>query len=157
MSPSSKLHGLVLVGLTVIVQSIWRCTLTSDSFNPIEATGSLGASDAGADPDQADPSDPSDDPSEQCSEGIEQDGCNVGVVMPATCDSDMDCESQVCIDGSCAEPTCSDSRENGDETGVDCGGECAACDTSECDDDSDCDSNNCQAGSCRDAACDDDR
>lgn len=156
MSPSSKLHGLALVGIAAMVQSIWSCTLTSDSFNPIEVTEPLGADDAGTEPGEGDPPDETDEPS-QCSEGIERVGCDIGVVMPSACDTDTDCESQVCADGSCAEPTCSDSRQNGDESGVDCGGACSACDTPECDADGDCESRNCQAGRCLEATCDDER
>ncbi len=160
MSPTPKLHGLVLVGFATLVQSIWSCTLTSDSFNPIEATGSL-TPDAGAPPGPSTdlPSDtPDDDGPRPCSEGTEGVGCDIGIAMPgASCESDTDCDSQVCVDGACSEPTCRDARQNGDEDGVDCGGPCSSCTAGECDDDSDCDSNNCQAGSCVDATCDDGR
>ena len=41
------------------------------------------------------------------------------------CGSDGDCLSDlVCMKGHCAEPSCSDNAQNGDETGTDCGGSC---------------------------------
>lgn len=47
-----------------------------------------------------------------------------------------------------AQPTCTDGMQNGDETGVDCGGsQCAAC--VECSGNSDCDSNLCVDNTCR--------
>jgi hypothetical protein len=51
----------------------------------------------------------------------------------ASCNDDGDCELERCISGLCdvngVEPTCSDGLENGDESGLDCGGSCAACPT----------------------------
>jgi hypothetical protein len=45
--------------------------------------------------------------------------------------------------------SCSDGSQNGDETGVDCGGECAACDAApECAGDSDCADGVCTDGAC---------
>jgi hypothetical protein len=44
------------------------------------------------------------------------------------CNDGSQCASEVCTSHVCADPTCSDGVENGDETGVDCGGAtCAAC------------------------------
>lgn len=51
------------------------------------------------------------------------------------CANNSDCASLTCTDGLCvagpppppAAPTCTDGTQNGDETGVDCGGSCAAC------------------------------
>ena len=40
------------------------------------------------------------------------------------CDVARDCESGVCPDDVCVDPTCDDGVTNGDETGVDCGGSC---------------------------------
>jgi hypothetical protein len=48
-------------------------------------------------------------PCKPCPDG---DGCMVG----------PDCDSKVCVGGSCATPTCNDKQANGSETGVDCGG-----------------------------------
>ncbi|WP_437591087.1 hypothetical protein [Sorangium sp. So ce1000] len=39
------------------------------------------------------------------------------------CASGEDCESGVCWAGACEPPMCKDGVENGDELGVDCGGE----------------------------------
>ncbi len=52
-----------------------------------------------------------------------------------------------------SEPSCSDGTRNGDETGVDCGGSCAACLT--CGSATDCTSGVCVGGSCRAATCSD--
>ncbi len=46
------------------------------------------------------------------------------------CAKATDCTSKVCINGTCAPPTCSDGVKNEDETDLDCGGMiCPACDT----------------------------
>jgi len=42
----------------------------------------------------------------------------------------IDCGGSTCAD--CPEPTCDDGIQNGNETGVDCGGECAPCETASC-------------------------
>jgi hypothetical protein len=42
------------------------------------------------------------------------------------CGSNSDClDTLFCKNGRCAQPSCSDNVQNGDETGVDCGGSCA--------------------------------
>lgn len=64
-------------------------------------------------------------------------GC--GAPVEPTCDdgiqngdeTGVDCGGSNCP--ACPEPTCSDGIQNGDETGVDCGGSCAACPAT-CDD-----------------------
>jgi hypothetical protein len=38
-----------------------------------------------------------------------------------------DCASSICVNGACAMATCNDGVTNGGETGIDCGGPCAAC------------------------------
>jgi hypothetical protein len=43
------------------------------------------------------------------------------------CNSHESCQSGVCEEGVCIEATCGDGVMNGDETGLDCGGPCAAC------------------------------
>jgi len=43
------------------------------------------------------------------------------------CEEPAHCESGVCTNGRCQAPTCHDGVQNGDETGVDCGGSCPAC------------------------------
>ncbi len=98
------------------------------------------------------------------------------------CEADTDCDSGVCgADGTCAEPTCGDGVQNGDETGVDCGGAtCDACPTctdgiqnqgeadvdcagpcedlcssgNTCTADTDCFSGACVNGTCRKVDCD---
>lgn len=54
-------------------------------------------------------------------------GCSLGQM----CVIDTDCFSRLCTDGICTErkvPSgCDDGMQNGDETGVDCGGACIAC------------------------------
>ena len=50
-----------------------------------------------------------------------------------------DCDSAVCLAGTCAAPDCSDRVRNGSETGVDCGGLCGPCDPGiACRNDGDC-------------------
>jgi hypothetical protein len=56
----------------------------------------------------------------------------------------------------CANPTCSDFAQNGDETAVDCGGSCQPCVTGpECTVGTDCTSGVCIAEACAPARCDD--
>ena len=43
------------------------------------------------------------------------------------CEVDQDCESDHCLGGRCATPTCFDLRLNQDEAEVDCGGICRPC------------------------------
>jgi len=45
-------------------------------------------------------------------------GCGTGKV----CIVDSDCRDKNCVDGRCVEPTCEDTRHNGDESDIDCGG-----------------------------------
>ena len=66
-----------------------------------------------------------------CTDG---DGCVVG----------PDCESRVCIGGTCIAPGCTDQVANGEEIDVDCGGSCPKCDPDQaCTGDQDCKSNTC--------------
>jgi len=67
------------------------------------------------------------------------------------CISNEDCESDFCKGNRCTEPTCSDRVQNQDETGVDCGGSCPACDLGyPCSGDQDCSSEYCADGACAD-------
>ncbi|MFO0762686.1 MAG: hypothetical protein U0359_39980, partial [Byssovorax sp.] len=43
------------------------------------------------------------------------------------CKAPDDCASLVCKIGVCQPPTCTDGVQNGNETGMDCGGVCKAC------------------------------
>lgn len=55
-------------------------------------------------------------------------------------------------------PTCDDGEKNGDETDVDCGGPCGACEEGRaCDTDSDCTTSSCVEGVCAAPRCDDGR
>jgi hypothetical protein len=73
------------------------------------------------------------------------------------CFSDDNCESKLCKSGFCSAATCSDSRKNGNEGGVDCGGTCpTACNQdSSCNKDADCKSNVCRSNVCLGALCGD--
>jgi hypothetical protein len=81
------------------------------------------------------------------------------------CQSDADCKSMNCDEGTglCLPPpnTCADGMQNGDETDVDCGGSCPDdCDDGEgCEDDDDCVSMNCdeKTGTCMPDQCSDGR
>ena len=81
------------------------------------------------------------------------------------CLSFEDCESLVCVGGTCAAPSCSDTAVNGDETDLNCGGgTCPQCDVGQmCLVNSDCvptlpgggGTVNCIAGICQDVSCTD--
>jgi hypothetical protein len=77
------------------------------------------------------------------------------------CATGADCASQVCDATAltCKAPACNDTKQNGDETDVDCGGSCTKkCDpTKACLVDADCTSQVCDPTSkqCKAAACDD--
>ena len=66
------------------------------------------------------------------------------------------CENTECIGDRCAEPTCSDASQNGDETDIDCGGSCGGCAPGgTCLRDRDCLSERCSGGTCAEASCTD--
>ncbi len=84
--------------------------------------------------------------------GCEPTPCDDG----AHCGDGGDCESQVCVGGVCAAPACDDGVQNGGETDVDCGNECAACgDGQACDVGTDCASLVCSGGLCQAPTCSD--
>ncbi len=67
-----------------------------------------------------------------------------------------DCQSGRCSRGWCLPPSCDDGLENGDETGQDCGGACAACgEGAGCLSADDCASGVCSAGICVHPGCSD--
>jgi hypothetical protein len=78
------------------------------------------------------------------------------------CEDGDDCDSGVCdpATNTCSAPTCDDGVQNGNETGLDCGGpDCNACPPGGgCDDGDDCDSGVCDpvTNTCSAPACDDD-
>ncbi|MHA2022465.1 MAG: hypothetical protein ACTSWQ_02265, partial [Candidatus Thorarchaeota archaeon] len=74
----------------------------------------------------------------------------------SACDVDQDCLSGVCELGVCVGGACDDGVKNGQEGGVDCGGDCDACEAgSECEINLDCDTGWCNNGICEVSACDD--
>jgi hypothetical protein len=76
--------------------------------------------------------------------------------LGASCMVGANCQSGVCMQQVCANPTCSDFVQNGDETAVDCGGTCPACPSGpECMVGADCASGVCHAEACAPARCDD--
>jgi hypothetical protein len=86
--------------------------------------------------------------------GIESDVDCGGACAPCDngrdCTDDADCSSGSCATGTCAEPSCTDGKKNGNETAADCGGgTCAGCgDGQECSEASDC-----ASGLCGDDVC----
>jgi hypothetical protein len=103
-----------------------------------------------------------------CADGS-QDGDETGVDCGGSC---LECNSHVCTaDNNCASglclglstaptcvpATCNDAQQDGDETGVDCGGSCVvACDGEACTVDADCAAPNvCTLGACRPTSCTD--
>ena len=86
-------------------------------------------------------------------------GCATG----QHCVKDADCGSNVC-DGAacpaespcCQPPSCDDEAQNGDESGVDCGGGCPGCpDDAHCQVPADCASKVCKKGVCQAPTCTD--
>src|SRR4051812_1137904 len=70
----------------------------------------------------------------------------------ANCTANRDCDSALfCKNNHCAEPTCTDKVQNQDETAVDCGGSCKACDLGvACTVHMDCTGEYCLDGVCAD-------
>ncbi len=104
--------------------------------------------------------------------------CAAGACYPGDCVSAICTATQVCYDGGCADTscigvlcpsgavcqagacridTCGDGVQNGDETGIDCGGSCGPCEPGmDCTVAKDCDSRVCgDAGTCRPPSCSD--
>jgi len=85
--------------------------------------------------------------------------CKRPCIIDSPCKEDSDCISSVCSDGPskrCLTPTCFDSRKNGDESGVDCGGAstCGPCpDGRGCLTPDDCASGVCKSGQCQMPTC----
>ncbi|MFO8016836.1 MAG: thrombospondin type 3 repeat-containing protein [Candidatus Woesearchaeota archaeon] len=86
-----------------------------------------------------------------------------GCGLNQSCGVNADCESNFCMNGTCAEPTCDDGIKNGpygnEETSTDCGGHCGAtCGLNQtCNNDGDCisgfcnpDNDTCQTPTCED-------
>lgn len=88
-------------------------------------------------------------------------GANLGCprcALTRDCALDRDCQSGNCSGGVCVAFSCDDNQQNGNETGVDCGGNgpgCGPCpDGSGCRAGADCSSGLCSANRC--VSCDDD-
>jgi len=73
------------------------------------------------------------------------------------CLQDAECSSEICKEGKCSAAACDDTIKNGNETGVDCGGECGACYSKKiCSLNSDCATGICSLGLCEEQdTCDD--
>ena len=107
------------------------------------------------------------DPEQLCKNGklddgevyIDCGGACQGCVNGHECEKDTHCDSGFCNNdtGICAQPSCSDDFLNGDETDIDCGGDCVekCLNNLTCDVDADCVSNFCFEGNCREALCND--
>jgi hypothetical protein len=85
--------------------------------------------------------------------GSECHGCTYG----QHCNDSSDCADGQCILGLCQQPGCDNQAQDGDETGVDCGGSCPPCrDGQPCNVDLDCKSKVCGSdGLCSTATCTD--
>ena len=108
-------------------------------------------------------------PDPACDDGV-QNGTETDVDCGGTCGAcdleqscveNSDCASEVCDEGVCVspalpDPTCDDGEQNGNETDVDCGGDCGACeDGLSCGLPEDCTSGVCEDGTCAAPTCDD--
>src|SRR5687767_3332289 len=120
MAARRKLRGSIGFAIVSWLGFV-SCTLTSDPYDPLEASaplqpGAAGASavmDAGA---ASPPSGPSPSlPEPSCTSANEVAGCEVEL-LPGVCSTDADCESRNCRDGSCQPATCADGRLNQNES-----------------------------------------
>ncbi|MFO0725019.1 MAG: MopE-related protein [Myxococcota bacterium] len=74
----------------------------------------------------------------------------------AACALPADCASGVCgASGVCIAATCGNGRQDGTETGVDCGGSCPRCFGETCSEAKNCLSNDCTMGHCSEPSCTD--
>jgi hypothetical protein len=80
-----------------------------------------------------------------------------GCALGKNCTVQSDCSAGQCLGGSCQMPGCTNGVQDGDETGIDCGGECKGChDGDSCTTGTDCQSNVCNPdGHCASPSCDD--
>jgi hypothetical protein len=89
-----------------------------------------------------------------CPSGIDPD-CGDACIIAGDCSDghpcqdDFVCDSNWCDNGICAPSSCDDGMENGDESDVDCGGDCGGCEDGEnCGSGHDCISGYCNNGVC---------
>ncbi len=75
--------------------------------------------------------------------------CYYGVCKDS-CSSDTDCHgNESCYDSVCVDPSCDDGAPSGDQSDVDCGGDCGPCEEGQqCNDGDDCENGICVAGFC---------
>ncbi|MBI5509046.1 MAG: fibro-slime domain-containing protein [Deltaproteobacteria bacterium] len=104
-----------------------------------------------------------------CADGVHNDGetgvdcgfaaCAVACGVGGGCSNDWDCLTHSCdlAGDRCVDPTCTDGRHNGVETGLDCGGpSCGACGTNGgCSLGRDCASGVCTGNTCQAPTCSD--
>lgn len=103
------------------------------------STGSTGGATASCSDGVKNGSESGKDCGGSCSPCPDGSGCQVG----------PDCESKVCVGGSCIAAACDDKVKNADESDVDCGGSCPACGPGRlCGGDPDCKNGQCMAGAC---------
>jgi hypothetical protein len=163
-----RLHSGVLLAATIAALAAPSCASDPEappSVEPVDAAPVNDEPDAAADATAAVDAAPL---REACNDGVEDDDetgidCG-GSCAPAKrctpglgCKSPSDCLSVVCTAGTCAASTCSDGVQNGDETGVDCGGPCLpskkCASGTGCKIAADCQSNICGAGATCASSC----
>ena len=85
--------------------------------------------------------------------GTDCTGCALGKI----CTLQSDCSAGQCLGGSCQMPGCNNDVQDGNETAIDCGGDCKSClDGDPCNTNTDCGSHVCNPdGHCASATCSD--
>ena len=72
------------------------------------------------------------------------------------CITGTDCQSGICTNQICQAPTCTDIAVNGEETDMNCGGQCPACALGQhCKVNADCSTKKCAEGVCESTVCED--
>jgi hypothetical protein len=131
------------------------CTLSSSDFQPVKVEGQLAGNIDDVADDVPGPDSLSCNSGSDCPADAQ---CVAGVCVPGACVSSEDvssCVSQLCA-GGCSVWSCNDGERGPQESDIDCGGPCRACDLgADCTLDSQCSNGTCVAGECREAACDD--
>jgi len=82
-----------------------------------------------------------------CGGPIGQGGCPPCAAPGNGCVEDADCQSGGCANGACTKvlpSTCTNGTQDGDETGIDCGGSCLACVGASCSTGIDCQTGSCE-------------
>ncbi len=77
--------------------------------------------------------------------------CNITgtCVFGEACSQNSECSSKICNGGKCSAAACDDAAKNGNESDIDCGGECSKCDAGKtCSLNSDCAEGLCSSGLC---------